>query len=89
MTHRLERLHWIERAKEIRSFHIQQCKDESGWTIEKTARLLNRSIGSVSQDLLIASWSRTHEKQLRRCSSMRDALSFIKNKQNEDKLSED
>lgn len=86
MNSRLVKSHWLDRAVEIRRFHVEQCKEESGWTIEKTAEALNRSIGSVSQDLLIASWVKTHEKQLRRCSSMRDALSYIKDRQREIRL---
>jgi hypothetical protein len=81
--------HWLDRAIEVRKFHISQVKEEPYWTIAKTADALNRSIGSVSQDLLIASWIRTHEKQLRRFSSMRDALEFIRNKQREIKLAEE
>jgi len=79
----LVKQHWIERAVDIHRFHIQQLKDEPHWTIEKTAQALNRSIGSVSQDLLLASWLKTHDKQLRRCSSMRDALSWIRVRQRE------
>ena len=79
---------WIDRCVDIRRFHVQQLKDESNWTIEKTANALNRSIGSVSQDLLLASWLKTHDKQLRRCSSMRDALAFVRDKQREMKLEE-
>lgn len=63
-------------------------KDEPNWTIQKTASALNRSIGSVSQDILLASWSRSHEKVLRRCSSMRDALAFVKLKERESKMKE-
>jgi len=77
------KFHFLDRAIEIRQFHIEQCKEEPNWTIEKTAKALNRSIGSVSQDLLLASWIKTHEKQLRKCSSMRDALEFVKEKQKE------
>jgi hypothetical protein len=77
---------WISRALEIRKFHVEQCRDEEGWTIEKTAKLLNRSIGSVSQDLSLASWLKTHEKQLRRCRSRRDALEFVRSKQREMEL---
>lgn len=58
-------------------------KDESNWTIEKTARSLSRSVGSVCQDLLIASWLKTHEKQLRRFRNAKDALEFIRNKKKE------
>ena len=79
---------WLDRAIDIHRFHISQLKDESGWTIEKTAKALNRSIGSVSQDLLLASWVKTHEKQLKRCSSMRDALVFVRLKQREMRLEE-
>lgn len=75
--------HWLDRAIDIYNFHVRQCKDGDGWTIAKTAEALNRSIGSVSQDLTIASWSRTHEKQLKRCDSMKDALAWIKMKQRE------
>lgn len=77
------KLNWLNRAVEVHNYHVQQCKDESGWTIEKTAHALNRSIGSVSQDLLIASWCKSHEKQLKRCNSMKDALEFIKGKKRE------
>ena len=80
--------HWIERAVDIHRFHVQQLKDEPKWTVEKTASALNRSIGSVSQDLLLASWLKTHEKQLRRCSSMRDALAWIRVRQRELRVEE-
>lgn len=79
---------WIERAADIHRFHIQQLRDEPDWTIEKTAKALNRSIGSVSQDLLIARWLKTHEKQLKRCQSMRDALAFVRSKNKEMRLDE-
>lgn len=77
------KLNWLERAVQVHNYHVAQLKDEPGWTLEKTAHALNRSTGSVSQDLLIASWFKTHEKQLRRFKSMRDALEFIKGKRRE------
>jgi hypothetical protein len=79
---------WLDRAIAVYNFHIQQLKDESKWTIEKTAKALNRSIGSVSQDLLIASWVRTHEKQLRRLNSMREALVFVRSRKHEMRIME-
>lgn len=82
------KLNWIDRAAQVHSYHISQCKSEQNWTIEKTARELNRSIGSVAQDLMIASWLKTHEKQLRRYRNMKDALDFIRDKKNEQKLSD-
>lgn len=79
----LIKLNWLDRAVQTHNFHVQNQKDEPQWTIEKTAKVLNRSIGSISQDLTIASWYRTHEKQLRRFSSMRDGLDWIKRKRQE------
>lgn len=77
------KLNWLDRAVQVHNFHVQSQRDEPGWTLEKTAQALNRSTGSVSSDLLIASWYRTHEKQLRRFNSMRDALDYIKKKRQE------
>lgn len=77
---------WLTRAVEINKFHVQQLKDEEDWTLQQTAKLLNRSLGSVSQDLLIAHWAKTHERQLKACRSMRDALEWIHRKQREMRL---
>lgn len=77
---------WLDRALEINRFHVQQLRDEPSWTIQKTAVLLNRSLGSVSQDLLIAQWCKTHEKQLKACRSLRDALDWIRRRQREMRL---
>lgn len=80
------KLNWLDRAIEIHRFHVTQLRDEPGWTIVKTARILNRSVGSVSEDLLIASWLKTHEKQLKRFDSMREALAFVRSKKREMQL---
>lgn len=77
------KLNWLERAVQVHNYHVAQCRDESGWTLDKTATALNRSTGSVSQDILVASWCKTHEKQLRRFRCMKDALAFIRNKKAE------
>lgn len=74
---------WLDRAVHTHNYHVQCCREESDWTLEKTAKSLNRSTGSISQDILIASWVKTHEKQLRRLSSMKDALEFIRDKKRE------
>ena len=84
--HPLAKIDWLKRAVEMNKFHISQLKIDPSWTVKQTADALNRSIGSVSQDLLIAQWCKTHEKQLSRCSSMRSALDFIHQKQREQKL---
>lgn len=79
----LAKLYWLDRAIQVYNYHVGLLKSEKGWTIKNTAETLNRSVGSVSQDITVASWTRTHEKQLRRFHSMRDALDYIKEKKAE------
>lgn len=77
---------WLDLIIEIHKFHINQLNNEPGWTLEKSSKVLNRSTGSISQALLIATYLRTYEKEIRRCSSMRDALAFVRMKQREFRL---
>lgn len=79
----LAKLDWLDRSILVYNYHVGLIKSEPKWTIEKTAVSLNRSVGSVSQDITVASWTRTHEKQLRRFNSMRDALDYIREKKAE------
>jgi predicted transcriptional regulator len=80
------KLNWIELALDIHRFHVQQVKDEDHWTIERTAKLLNRSIGSVSQYLLIAEYHKVFEKDLKKINGMKEAVELIKRKQREHRL---
>lgn len=75
--------HWINKCIDIHNFHVSQLRAEGNWTIEKTANALCRSIGSVSQALTIASWLKTHEKQLKKFRNEKDAINFIKEKKME------
>ena len=80
--------HWITTCIDIHNFHVGQLKGESNWTVEKTAKALSRSVGSVSQNLLLASWLKTHEKQLKRFRSAKDALEFVRAKKKEMRIQE-
>jgi hypothetical protein len=77
------KLGWLDRAIQVYNYHVNLRKSEKDWTIEKTAEALGRSVGSVSQDITVAAWSITHEKQLRRFHSLRDALAYIREKKQE------
>ena len=83
-----EKKTWIEVSLSIYKFHITKLKDNSSWRIEDTARELKRSLGAVSQYLAIASWFKTHENQLRRCDTMKEAVAFIKKHKRELMLKE-
>jgi len=78
---------WLELAIEIYSFHTSQLKDDKSWTIRKTAKDLNRSLGSVSQSITIGSWYKTHEKQLKRFNSLKEAMNFIRDRNYEQRTS--
>lgn len=77
------KLNWLDRAIEVYNFHCEQLKEDSSWTIAKTALALNRSLGSVGQDIQIASWVKSHEKQLRKCRSQAEAIEFVRLKSRE------
>lgn len=79
---------WVTKCIDIHNFHVSQIRAEPAWTVEKTAKALCRSIGSVSQDLLLASWLKTHEKQLKRYRNAKDALEFVRGKKREMKSQE-
>ena len=69
---------WMETAINIQYYHVMKLKENLKWRVEDTAKDLKRSKSAVSQYLLIASWLRSHENQLRRLRTMEDALEFIR-----------
>lgn len=55
--------------------------DQKGrWTLTDTAENLGRSLGSISEDILIASWLKTHADKIKSFKNQRDALAFIREK---------
>lgn len=77
---------FLEKAKETYAYHRSKLLSNDGWTISQTAKSLRRSLGSISEDLLIARWCRTHEKQLEKLKYAYEALEFIREKQKEQEL---
>lgn len=81
MSHPAAKLNWYDRCIETYNFHSEQLAAERHWTLQQTADALNRSIGSISQDLTIAGWTVKFSKELKRCRSMREALEFVRHKE--------
>jgi len=77
---------WLNRVKETQHFHAEQLRENPDWRLQDTALLLQRSIGSISQDLLLASWLKTHEKEILRFRRMKDAIEFVRQKQHQMKF---
>lgn len=74
---------WLERAKDTYKFHREKLTSHDNWTITKTSKSLKRSLGSVAEDLLIARWVKTHEKDLERFDYAYEAIAFIRKKEKE------
>ena len=79
---------WLERAKETYKIHRARLMSTDDWTLAKTAKLLRRSIGPISEDLLIARWCKTHEKHLENFKYAYEAIEFIKKKKREQETEE-
>lgn len=84
----IEQQKWLERAKATYKFHRSRLISNDKWTIAMTAKDLRRGIGPVSEDLLIARWCKTHEKQLEKFKYAYEAIGYIKEKQDEQDLAE-
>lgn len=79
---------FIEKAKETYRFHRSKLELSDDWNLTKTAKALRRSLGSISESLLIARWCRTHENQLEKFEYAYQAIEFIRAKQKEQNLTE-
>ncbi len=79
---------WMEKAKETYKFHRSKLMNDDKWNTAKTAKALRRSIGSISEDLLLARWCKTHEEKLKRFKYAYEALEYIREYQKELELDE-
>lgn len=79
---------WIERAKGTYKFHRSKLLSHDKWTVAQTAKSLKRSLGSVSEDLLISKWLKTHGMQLEKFDYCYEALAFIRKKEKEQEKDE-
>ena len=79
---------YLERAKDTYRFYRSKRLSDDRWTIAKTAKALRRSIGSISEDLMIVKWLRTHDGDLEKFDYANEAIKFIREKQKEQDLEE-
>lgn len=80
---------WQERVRDTDKFHKRLVRlahnEEKSHTIKDTAVLLNRSYGSVAEDLLLASWMLSHP-QVADYKTAYEAIKFVRNKSREIRL---
>lgn len=79
---------WIQKAKDTHNFHCKRLALDEKWRTTNTAKALRRSIGSISEDLLIARWLRTHEVKLEKFKYAYEALEFIREQERKQEMDE-
>lgn len=80
MSDGISKISWVDRARATRKFHIERLKENPKQRVKDTAHLLHRSFGSVAEDILIASWLKTHETRIMSFKTQAEALKFIRDK---------
>lgn len=78
-------LTWVERVKHVAIIHASHLKENSKWTIDDTAKELNRSKGRISEDLMLARYMRTHPR-VETFRVVQDALEYCRKIKREQKL---
>jgi hypothetical protein len=71
---------WLVRVRMTSRYHSNKMKADNGHRLTDTAKELKMSIGSVSQDLMVARWLRTHSNEIEKCKYLGEALEFIRKK---------
>lgn len=79
------KLSWQEECKAVALFHVNQLKSDQKWTIEQTAKELNRSTGLTAECIMIARWMVTHPR-VEQFKSRAQALDYIRRRKREQAL---
>ena len=76
---------WIERVRQVELIHKSHLADDDTWTLSMTAKLIGRSIGKTSEDLLLAEWLKKDPK-VQRIRVIQDALDYVRKRKREERL---
>lgn len=76
----LKKYTWQQKVQAIHTYHSTRLALDKSWSVRKTATALNRSAGSISQDLQLAEFMRSYEKDLSILKNYVDALDWMKKK---------
>lgn len=77
---KLKKLTWQDRVVAVHTYHYARLAMDRRWSVRKTAEALNKSSGSISQDLQLAEFLRSYETQLSIFKNYVDALDWMKTK---------
>jgi len=78
---------WQERSQETAEYHKRRVREKHPeyHSIRDTADELRRSVGSITEDLILDSWMKTHPK-VEEMPFAYQALEFIRDKKRELRL---
>ncbi len=74
---------YLTKAKETYFFHKSKLLSNDKWTMNQTARSLRRSLGGISEDLIIARFCKEHEDELKKFDYAYEALEYIRKRKKE------
>lgn len=78
---------WIEKVTATCDFHREALRqahnNNTKWTLQSTATALNKSIGKISEQLMLGEALKTHRKQLEKFKNETDALEFWRQRRKE------
>lgn len=74
---------WQDKVIHIQLFHQSKLREFPKWTMTKTAKELKCSVAHVSDALQIASWIKTHPKDIEKCEYLHEALDWIRVKKHQ------
>jgi hypothetical protein len=72
---------WIARCVNTYNYHAKKLRENSAWKLQDSARTLGRSVGSICEDILLATWVKTDEDKLVKFKYIRDALVYCRERQ--------
>lgn len=76
---------WTDRVKQVAAYHAGKLRENDKWRLQDTAADLNRSVGRISEDLMLASWMITDPK-VERFEHASEAIDYVKRKRRDRKL---
>ena len=79
---------WLDKAIDTYNYHARKIKENNNngnknWSMRDTAKTLRRSLGSISEDMKLAKWRRSHRPQLERFAYAKDAIAWVREKESD------
>jgi hypothetical protein len=68
---------WHKKIAIVAACHYQHCALDKKWTLSKTAKLLELSVGTISENCRIAELIELNPKLIERCENRKEALKYI------------